>query len=729
MRTSITGRIARSAARRPLVTVGIWVFALAAAIYAAGGLGDALTQDDRLLVATESQTAEDINERERGEGPDSDKVQETVVVEADSARFGDADFTATLAHLAATLEQVDGVEDVTIPTEAEPFPVSEVGDIALISLTVTPDEEGVVTEALLDSYAAASGDGFTMRGIGELTAGAEYDRLAEEGLIRGEAIGIAVALLILMIVFGALIASGIPLLVAIVSIVLAVGATAIVGQAFDASFFVVNMISMMGLALGIDYSLVAVQRFREELAHGHSMLDAVTTTGSTANRAILFSGTTVVISLVGLLIVPSTVMRSLGMGAIIVATMSVVAALTLLPAVLSLLGDRVNKGRLPFARPGTEPRRWKAIAAAVIARPVLSTIAGVAVLVLLAIPALSMRLAFPGIEALPEDNDLRIASETLVEDFGMGQNETMVAIENAAGAEQAVKALAQAIEADPAFAPTTISWVGDSAFLDTHDLYAATDSQAEQAIDRLRDIIVPAALDGTAATAHVGGDQAFSVDFSRVIGGMTPWVLLIVLGSSFVLLLVAFRSVVVPAVAIGLNLLSTAAAFGMLVVAFQTDWGSRLLGFPQVDGIAPWIPLFLFAVLFGLSMDYHVFLLSRTKERFDATGDNREAIVYGLSRTGSLITGAALIMVAVFAGFALGDLAEFAQMGFGLAAAVILDATVIRSLLVPALMRLLGRANWYLPSWLNWLPHVRIENPAIELNALEVEDERDLVRA
>lgn len=728
MRTSMTGRIARSAARRPLITVSVWVVALVSAIYAAGGLGDALTQDDRLLVTTESQTAQDIHERERGHNPGSDEVQETVVVEADQAKFGDASFTAALTGLATTLEGIEGVEEVSMPTAAEPYPVSETGDVALLSLTVIADESGTLSQQLLDSYASASTDGFAVRGIGELTAGAEYDRLAEEGLIRGEAIGIGVALLILMVVFGALVAAGIPLLVGIVSIVLAVGATAVVGQAFEASFFVVNMITMMGLALGVDYSLVAVQRFREELARGHSVIDAVTATGSTANRAVLFSGTTVVISLVGLLIVPSTVMRSLGVGAIIVATMSVVAALTLLPAVLALLGHRVNKGRLPFARPSAEPRRWQAFAKAVTSRPIASSAAGLVILLLLAAPALSMRLAFPGVNSLPEDNNLRIASETLVTDFGLGQNHTMVVIEDAAQDTPAIEQLAQTIEADPAFAHTTVTWAGDTAFIDAQDLYDSADPRAEQAIDRLRDTHVPAALADSEAVAHVGGDQAHAVDFSRVIGGMTPWVLAIVLTSSFILLLVAFRSVVVPVVAIGLNLLSTAAAFGMLVIAFQTDWGSALFGFPQVDGIAPWIPLFLFAVLFGLSMDYHVFLLSRMKERFDATGNNLDSITYGLSRTGSLITGAALIMVAVFSGFALGDLAEFAQMGFGLAAAVILDATVIRSLLVPALMTLLGRANWYLPTWLNWLPHVRVEGPATPVNTPAVGGEPTLVR-
>lgn len=707
MTPGITGRIARTTAARPWVTIGIWLLALAGAIYAAGGLSDALTQDERMLVDTEAQVADDLDAALRASA-DSD-VTETIVVEAADARFGDADFTAVLETIASTLGAVEGVTNVAVPTPEAPFPVSTDQGTALVSLTVVPDDDGAVAEALTEATAAIEADGFTLRNIGPATGELAFDTLAEESLLVGEAIGIGVALVILVIVFGALVAAGIPLLVAIVSIIMAVGATAIVGQAFELSFFVVNMITMMGLALGIDYSLIMVQRFREELAHGRSTSDAVTVAGSTANRAVLFSGVTVVISLVGLLIVPSTIMRSLGAGAIVVAIMSVISALTLLPAVLALLGHRVNKGRVPTAHPGREPRVWRAMADTVIRRPALWATAGVAILAVLAAPAASMRLTFPGIESLPEDNDLRAATETIVSEFGQGQASTLVAIENAGGARAAVEALVQRIEEDFAFTETVLAWEGDTAFIDTRDVHDSADVAAERAIERLRTDIVPDALAGTSAVAHVGGDQAGSVDFSEMIRSMAPWVLLIVLGSSFVLLLGAFRSVVVPALAIVLNLLSTGAAFGLLVAVFQWGWGADLLGFPQVDGIAPWIPLFLFAVLFGLSMDYHVFLLSRIKERYDVSRDTRDAVAFGLSRTGSLITGAALIMVAVFSGFALGDLAEFAQMGFGLAAAVIIDATIVRSILVPSIMTLLGRANWYLPRWLEWLPEVRIE--------------------
>ncbi|WP_084102252.1 MMPL family transporter [Demequina sp. NBRC 110051] len=724
----ITGRLAHTAATRPWLTVSVWVVAIAAAAYAASGLGDALTQDDRIQVATQSDAAAALVAAHEETTADavgaSEATVETVVVASDGERFGSPAFSDALAVLARALDAVDGVEGVAEPSP-EAGSVAPDGSSALITAAVTADEDGEVVDAMLTALEEATPAGFDVSVAGEATGEVMFDSLAEEGLVRGEAIGVAVALVILVGVFGALLAAGIPLVVAIAAIVMAVGATAIVGQSFELSFFVVNMITMMGLALGIDYSLVMVQRFREELAAGRDVVDAVTVAAGTANRAVLFSGITVVISLMGLLLVPSTIMRSLGAGAILVAVMAVAASLTLLPAILRLLGHRVNAGRLPGRHPDAEPRAWRAVARTVSARPGAWAVGGLVILGLLAAPATQMRMAFPGLDSLPEDNSLRVAAQTLADEYGLGQGATVIAVDGGADTRAAVEEIASRVSADPAFADATVTYVGDDAIVASTELLDAADPEADAAVARLRDTVVPAALEGTDATAYVGGDQAEAVDFTDVIRDATPWVLLTVLGASCVLLLVAFRSVVVPAMAIALNLLSTAAAFGMLVAVFQWGWGGALLGFPQVDGIAPWIPLFLFAVLFGLSMDYHVFLLSRIKERHDAGAPTREAVAYGLSRTGSLITGAALIMVAVFAGFALGDLAEFSQMGFGLAAAVILDATVVRSILVPALMTLLGQRNWSLPRWLEWLPQVRIEAQPAAASAARADDERE----
>ena len=324
-----------------------------------------------------------------------------------------------------------------------------------------------------------------------------------------------------------------------------------------------------------------------------------------------------------------------------------------------------------------------------------------------------MRLTTPGLDSLPADNDFRRAAEVLAADFGFGQASTFVAIPGAGAAPARVESLARTIDASPAFAETHVEWWGDGAIIATKDMFDGADDRARNAVTALRNDWVPAALDGTGIAGYVGGDQASALDFASLMSNATPWVLLVVLGSSFVLLMFSFRSLVIPATAIALNLLSTGAAFGVLVAVFQWGWGAHLLGVPQVGGIAPWIPLFLFAVLFGLSMDYHVFLLSRIVERHHEGDDTRTSVIAGLSRTGSLITGAALIMVAVFGGFALGDVAELNQMGLGLGAAVIIDATLVRTIVVPSVMVLLGKANWYLPQWLQWLPRLQAERTSL----------------
>ncbi|WP_159451257.1 MMPL family transporter [Demequina sp. NBRC 110054] len=709
MTIGLTGRLARSSASRPWLTIGLWVLLVAGAFALSGSLGNALVQDDSNLVATDSDTAAEIDERERGgeEGP----VTETIVVNAvDSASAG-ALAQAGEDAVAAALT-VEGVDSASV----SPAP-SASGTSLLVDVTVAADHPDATGEELLAATDTLEREGIEFLSFGPLTGEAMFDGLAEDTLVRGELIGVGVAILILIGVFGALVAAGIPLLVSLVSITTAIGATAMIGSAFDLSFFIVNMITMMGLALGVDYTLVVVQRFREELAKGRSPLDAVGVAGGTANRAVLFSGLTVLVSLAGMLLVPSTIMRSLGAGAMLSAIMAVVTALTLLPAVLRLLGHRVNKGRVPLSRGGGEPRVWRGVARTVTGRPIVSLVGGLAVLIALAVPFASMRLAFPGLESLPEDNEFRVAQEVLVEDFGYGAETTVVAIENATDDAVAVEELAAWIDDSAAYAQTTVDWRGDTAFIDAKDVFGGADERAEEALADLREHI-----DGTGLEAYVGGAQAESTDFTSIVTDATPWVLLAVLGASFVLLLVAFRSIVIPATAIMLNLLSAGAAYGLMVVVFQWGVGADLLGMPQTDAIAPWIPLFLFAVLFGLSMDYHVFLLTRIKERHDAGDTTKVAVVHGLSRTGSLITGAALIMVAVFAGFALGDLAEFAQMGFGLAAAVILDATIVRTILVPSLMTLLGRWNWYLPRGLQWLPEMRIEvEPHVDTESPEPE--------
>nr|MBA3606167.1 MMPL family transporter [Acidimicrobiia bacterium] len=690
MQNRLTGRLARASARRPWLTLGLWAAALAVALPLAGQAEGVVTPEVRNLITTESDKGNELDTLHRSAG--SEAYDETVILTSRSASFGDPTYDAAVRDVVRAVEAVDGVESVTPPTVDAG--VAESGRTALVQVETSADV--AVVEALVEAVDGLDVDGFDLLVSGEESGMLAFSALAQEQLARGELIGVAAALVVLLLVLGALVAASIPLGVAAVSVLSALAMVAVVGRAFDLTESMLILTTMLGLALSIDYSLVSVQRFREELARGRTPLDAVTVTGSTANRAVLFSGITVMLSLSGLLLIPTTEYVGIALSVIFVAITSVITTLTLLPAVLRLLGHRVNKGRVPFTHPTREPLRWQRAARAVIKRPAVATVAGVLVLLVCAAPLASLRLTTPGPESLPEDFITHRASALLVEEFGRGQSSTTIAVENASSAQDEIVALAMAIDADPAFTGTTVDRRGDVAFLDTGDRYDPADPRAEEAIHRLRDVHVPAAFDGTAATAYVTGDQATSIDSIDLLLSRAWMVLAFVLGTSFLLLLVMFRSIVIPLKAIALNLLGAGATFGAMVAAYQWGWGSALLGFPEVEGISPYMPVITFALLFGLSMDYHVFLLSRIKEGYDATGDTAAAVVQGLGRTGRLITGAAIIMVAVFSGFAASDIPELSQWGFGLGFAVLIDATVIRTLLLPAAMVWLGDSNWYL---------------------------------
>ncbi|MCY7365926.1 MAG: MMPL family transporter [Frankiaceae bacterium] len=715
MRPPLTGRLARASARRPWLTIGLWAATLAVALPLAGQVDGAVTPHVRNLVTTESDAGRELDETHRSAG--SQTYDETVILTSSAASFGEPSFDAAVATVVRTMDAVDGVERVTAPT-AEAG-VGESGRTALVQVQTEADTK--VVKALVDAVSELDVDGFELLVSGTESGELAFTDLASEQLARGELIGVAAALVVLLLVLGALVAASIPLGVAFVSVLSAMAMVAVVGRALELTEGVLVLTTMLGLALSIDYSLVSLQRFREELGRGRSVLDAVTATGSTANRAILFSGVTVMLSLSGLLLIPTTEYVGIALSVIFVAVSSVVTTLTLLPAVLRLLGHRLNRGRVPGTDPTREPVGWQRTARAVISRPAVATIAGVLVLLVCAAPLASLRLAHPGPESLPEDFVTHRASALLVEEFGRGQSATTIAVDDAASAADEVVALAMAVDADPAFSDTTVDRRGDVAFIDTHDRYDSADPRAEEAIERLRTELVPAALAGTAATAYVTGDQAASIDGIDLLLSRAWMVVAFVLGTSFLLLLVMFRSIVIPLKAITLNLLGAAATFGAMVAAYQWGWGSTLLGFPEVEGISPYMPVITFALLFGLSMDYHVFLLSRIKEGYDATGSTASAVVHGLGRTGRLITGAAAIMVAVFSGFAASDIPVLSQWGFGLGFAVLIDATIIRTLLLPAAMVWIGDSNWYLPRWLEWLPHFGVTAQPTELPAAEPE--------
>lgn len=711
-----TGRLASAAARHPWRVLGLWVVLVVAAYLAAGTMNLAASPG---TAGTEATRASDlIDQRLRQETP----PEEFIVVESPGATANEDAYTSFIDALVSDLRSLEEVRSVASYRDGAEGLVSSDGHTVLIPVTLTGDKADAADTAapLITLVDEANGQGaFRVTTVGFGSVEGEMSALLEETLQQGELIGIAVALVILLVVFGAAVAAGLPVILALLSIFVAAGATALVSNVMEMSNFVVFIITMIGLAVGIDYSLFIVHRFREERGLGREKIDAIATAGATASRTVLFSGMAVAIALGGMFIMPDATFRSFAVGAILVVAATVLASMTLLPAVLGLLGDRVNWLSLPFLgshrRPESEGGLSDWIARAVTARPVISVIATGTLLVAAALPVFQLNLGSVGISSLPEDSNARHAFDVINTDFSDGVLTADIVVDapsvNEPAIQDAIARLTAFLEGDGFFGATKIETneAGDLALLTVAMPGDFSSAESRDALQRLRGDYIPAAFEGVLAEVVVGGPTAETVDSVQTQRDYLPLVFTFVLGSSFVLLLVVFRSIVVPLKAVVLNMLSVGAAYGILVLVFQHGIGASIFGFRESPVIESWLPLFLFAILFGLSMDYHVFLLSRIKERYDETRDNAASVAHGLRTTAGIITGAALIMVVVFAGMASGDLVVFQQVGFGLAVAVILDATIIRMVLVPASMELFGDWNWYFPKWLEWLPKINIE--------------------
>jgi uncharacterized membrane protein YdfJ with MMPL/SSD domain len=713
----MTERLARHAALHPKRMLAIWGAIFAASVAAiALLLPSAITTDATVTNDPESQQGYDAMGRHLP--PSNDFVNEVVLVRAAGKDVTtDPEVRGEVEKLAAALQATGRTASVTTYYDSrDEGLVSPDRDSTAITIGMGPDAEDGIKDVL---EVVEDGDRgpYEVTITGEFTADNDFLEISNKDLKEGELFfGLPAAMIVLLIVFGAVVASFVPVLLAIVSIVFALALVAIVGQVWEVSFFVINMLSGMGLALGVDYALFIVSRFREERARGVDKIEAIAATGRSANRAVFFSGTAFVIALTGMLLVPDTILRSLAAGAVLVGITAVAAATTLLPAVLSLLGDRVDALRLPFVgrSSANEGRFWGAVVSRVQRRPVVSLVATAAILVALALPALDLRTGSAGVRTIPDGYPSKDGFNALERELGVGTVDSVeIVVEGnvaAPAVQQGIQQLRDELTTDSDFRSPEVRVTpnGDLAVVEALVVGDSRDEKAVQAIERLRQDVVPAALAGTDVRAYVTGETAEIVDYNALMERWLPIVFLFVLGFSFILLTVAFRSIVVPAKAILLNLLSVAAAYGLIVLVFQKGAGNELFGVEQVDAIEAWLPLFLFSVLFGLSMDYQVFLLSRIRERFTQTGDSSEAVSFGIRTTARLITGAALIIVVVFAGFATGELVMFQQMGFGIAVALLIDATLIRSVLVPAAMELLGDRNWYLPRWLSWLPHYAV---------------------
>ena len=577
-------------------------------------------------------------------------------------------------------------------------------------------------KSVLDIVDRANSDGeFEVLITGEATFSRDFVEDNQADAEKGEAFGVPIALLILAVLFGTLAAAVLPVMLAVTSILVAFGAVLLIGQVIQVQAFAQNLITMIGLAVGIDYSLFVVSRFREERARGLAKLDAISVTGRTASRAVLFSGLTVVLAVLGVLIVPDRVFFSVGLGMIAVVIVAVMATLTLLPAVLSLMGDRVDRFRVPLVHrrraESADPQQgfWYRVTSAVMRRPAISLILAAGLLIAASIPYFSINTGTSGVSELPDHFRAKQGFEVLQEEFGFGLNSPADIVINGDVdsdlVQGAIEMLATSLEEDSGFGPSTVTRneSGDLAVLSAPLAAGPSTEESIDSVRKLRDDYIPRAFSGVSAEVLVTGTTAKDIDFIDLGRRYLPVVLALVLALSFILLTLVFRSIVIPVTAILMNLLSVGAAYGILVLVWQKGVGNEIFGFPQVDVIQAWLPIMMFAILFRLSMDYQVFLISRIRERYLQTGDNDEAVAYGLRSTAGLITGAALIMVAIFAGFAAGDLIPTSQFGFGMAVAILLDATIIRSVLVPSTMKLLGDRNWYLPSFLSGLPRLQAD--------------------
>ena len=718
--------LARASANHPWRTIGAWLLMLVAAIaLMVTFLGSALTSGatGTLTNNPESMQADRLLQDRLGSANATNS--EIVVVQSTSLTVDDPAYRGYVEELYGALIGLGDkivVGGTNYYVAGDESLVSQDRHTTLIPLTFPQRLESEILQVHQVLEEANDGKAFESTISGMSTLDAEIKEVAESDLARGEAIGISVALIVLVIAFGAIAAAVLPIVMAIVAIILGLGATAVLGQAFDIPFVVLNVMTMMGLAVGIDYSLLVVSRYREERASGSEKIDAIAATGGTAGRTVAISGMTVALALAGLLIIPDSSNRAIGAGSLLVILAAVLSCMLLLPALLSLMGDRVDALRIPFlqrrANRASTSRFWDRLTQVVMGRPVLSLVLATGILLAAASSIVDLNQGEVGIQALPDGLMSKQAYVVLQEEFGFGQDlPAMVVIDgeiSSAEVQEAIAQLEEGIASDVAFADATLTTYPDEnlAVLNIHMAGDATTGYATEAIERLRDDYIPSAFAETPATALVTGKSAQILDLNDVTNTYTPIVIAFVLGLSFLFLTVAFRSIVVPIKAILMNLLSVAAAYGLLVLVFQKGVGAELLGFQQVEVIQTGLPLFVFAILFGLSMDYHVFLLSRIRERFMETGDNTEAVAYGLRSTGRLITSASLIMVAVFSGFSLGSMVPLQQLGFGLAVAVLMDATIVRCILVPASMRLLGKWNWYLPNFLSWLPELRLEQAA-----------------
>lgn len=756
MKGNLAERAGRWSAAHWKTATAVWVAFVAVAI-ALGSIAGTKKLTDTEQADGEAARAQQI----LATAGFHDRAGESVLVRSSTLTVRDPAFRRTVRSVVATLTRQPEVTALRAPRGHGQ--VSRDGRAALIQFDMKGDAGSAAdrVQPVLDAVAAAqrAHPGFTIREFGDASASHEINATIGHDLSHAEQLSVPITFVILLFAFGAFVAAGVPVLLAFSAVLASLGLAAVVSHLEHASDATNSVMLLMGMAVGVDYSLFYLKREREERAAGLNGRDALHRAAATSGQAVLVSGATVMIAMAGMLLAGDRTFTSLGVGAMLVVFVSMVGSLTVLPALLGKLGDRVDRGvvgvvaaglarvlrvlrweprvltRLKQRRTllqrvrgtGGESRLWGLVLRPALRFPALAAVGSTAVLVLLALPAFGMHTRLLSLGDLPRSLGIVKSYDAMQRDFPGAQTPAVVVVKSrdvtaprvrAALSELRSRAVATGVMNEPIH--TTISRDRTAARVEIPLAGDGDNSQSVAALGVLRSRVLPATLGAVPNTEYaVTGETAGSHDFNQRMKQRAPLVFGFVLGLAFLLLLISFRSIVVPLKAIALNLLSVGAAYGVLVWIFQDGHLQGLLNFRSNGAIVSWLPLFLFTVLFGLSMDYHVFVLSRVRELVDRGFSTDEAVSRAIRTTAGTVSSAAAVMVAVFAIFASLRTLDIKQMGVGLAVAVLVDATIVRGVLLPATMKLLGDWNWYLPHWLGWLPRLEFERgrhePALEL--------------
>ncbi|MEE1758018.1 MMPL family transporter [Streptomyces sp. SP18BB07] len=741
----IAARAGGWSARHRWAAVGIWLLFVVLTMGIGSAMGSVEVKDSDQLKG-ETSTAAHIVEEAGIEEP----AGETVLIQAkdDRVRATDSAFRAAVDDVMKAVERTGEVTDVTSPYDTRT--ISKDGRSALVQFDVrgASDTAGERIEPVLKAVADVQKEHGSLRieEIGGASMMKTFDDAFGDDFQKAEYSAVPVALGILLIAFGAVVAALLPVALAITAIVATMGLMAIVSHVIPMSDTANSVMLLVGLAVGVDYCLFYLRREREERAAGRDAQTALRVAAATSGRAIIVSGVTVCVAMAGMLFTGLAEFEAMGLASLMVVAVAMVGSVTVLPALLSLLGGRVEKGRIPFLHPdkrrkngragdgGSESRFWNAVLGVVLAKPALSLVVATGALLAVAAPALGMKTQNLTLDQEFGDSLPIVQTYNRVNEAFPGGSEPAEVVVKAKdiNAPEVRSALAdfkeEAVASGASRGPVEIK-VHDAqnvAFVYVPLVGGSDQDKAGASLDRLRDEVRPATLgkvEGVEApvTGQVAGNQDFN---DQLVGSVVP-VFAFVVVFAFLLMLLSFRSLTIAATSIVLNLLSVGAAYGILVAVFQHGWGASLVGAEGVGAIITWLPLFLFVILFGLSMDYHVFVVSRIREARLRGRTTKEAIRHGVVTTAGVVTSAAVIMVAVFAIFGTLSMQSMKQMGVGLAAAVLIDATIIRGVLLPAVMALLGERNWYLPRWLNRLPDLtHDESPEPEPLSPTARDER-----